>query len=131
MTRRWFVIACCILLSATAISAQTRGAKPKADALSGTWTGEMLPGNGGRMAITLELKFDGKSAVSGTFSGLPRPGNVKTGTFDPKTGALKLHLGKQEDDEVRLVFEGTVVKGRATGRFTGEIAGEFKIAKKP
>jgi hypothetical protein len=130
MTRRWFVMACCILMSATAISGQSQGAKAKADPLSGTWTGEMIPGNGGRISITMELKFDGKSAVSGTFSGLPNPGDVKAGSFDPKTGALKLQLGKQGEAEVLIVLEGTVVKGTASGRFTGEVAGEFKITKK-
>jgi hypothetical protein len=130
MTRRWFVMACCILVSATAMFAQSEGAKSKADPLSGTWTGEMVPDNGGRISITMDLKFDGKTAVSGTFSGLPNPGDVKSGTFDPKTGALKLNLGKQGEDAILLVFEGTVVKGTATGHFTGEVTGEFKIAKK-
>ena len=78
----------------------------------------------------MELKFDGKSAVSGTVSGLPNPADVKAGTFDPKTGALKLQLGKQGEAAVLLVLEGTVVKGTATGRFSGEETGEFKIAKK-
>jgi hypothetical protein len=130
MTRRWFMIACCIFVSVTAMFAQSQGEKPKTDPLSGTWTGEMVPDNGGRIPITMELKFDGNSAVSGTFSGLPNPGDVKTGTFDPKTGALKLQLGKQGEPEVLIVLEGTVVKGTATGRFTGEVTGEFKISKK-
>ncbi len=78
----------------------------------------------------MELKFDGKSAVSGTVSGLPNPADVKAGTFDPKTGALKLQLGRQGDSAVLLVLEGTVVKGTATGRFSGDESGEFKIAKK-
>jgi hypothetical protein len=130
MTRRWFVVACCMLLSATAIFAQSGDAKAKPDPLSGTWTGEMVPDNGGRITITMALKFDGKSAVTGTFSGLPNPGDVKTGTFDPKTGALKLQLGKQGEDAVLLVFEGTVAKGAATGHFTGEVTGDFKLAKK-
>ena len=130
MTRRWFVVACCTLVSATAMFAQSEGAKPKADPLSGTWTGELVPDNGGHIAITMELKFDGKTAVSGTFSGLPNPGDVKSGTFDPKTGALKLQLGKQGEAEVLIVLEGTVVKGTATGHFKGEVTGEFKITKK-
>jgi hypothetical protein len=130
MTRKWFVLACCMLVSATALFAQSGDAKPKADPLSGTWTGEMVPDNGGRIPITMELKFDGKSAVSGTFSGLPNPGDVKAGTFDVKTGALKLQLGKQGEDAVLIVFEGTIVKGTAAGHFTGEVTGEFKISKK-
>jgi hypothetical protein len=117
-------------LSATPALAQSRGAKP--DPITGTWTGELNPSGAPRpVAVTMELKFDGKGAVTGTFTGLPNPGDVKAGTFNPKTGALKLELGKKGDPEVRLVLEGTVVKGAATGRMSGEAGpGEFKIAKK-
>jgi hypothetical protein len=111
--------------------AQSPGAKAKADPISGTWTGELVRQSASSaIHVTMELKFDGKSAVSGTVSGLPNPADVKTGTFDPKTGALKLQLGKTGDGAVLLVLEGTVVKGTATGRFTGDESGEFKIAKK-
>ena len=73
------------------------------------------------MPVTMELKFDGKRAVSGTMTGLPNPAEVKSGTFDPKTGALVLRLGKKDGDAVLLVFEGTVANGAATGRFSGEV----------
>jgi hypothetical protein len=126
MTRRILVWMCCVLLSATSVLAQSRGAKT--DAISGTWTGELIMER--TRSITLELKFDGKSKVTGTFTGLPNPGDVKAGTFDPKTGALKLDVGIKGDTAVRLVFEGKVVKGTATGTVTGEATGEFKIAKK-
>ncbi len=54
------------------------------------------------------------------------------GTFDPKSGALKLQLGKTSDSAVLLVLEGTVVKGTASGKVNGDGgAGEFKITKKP
>ena len=79
----------------------------------------------------MELKFDRKREVSGTFSGFPSPGEVKAGTFDPKTGALRLELGKQGESAVLLILEGTIIKGTATGRFTGERTGEFKLTKKP
>jgi hypothetical protein len=39
-----------------------------------------------RNPITVTMKFDGKSAVSGTITGPPSPGVIKAGTFDPKTG---------------------------------------------
>jgi hypothetical protein len=130
MTRRTLVVACCVLLLATSMLAQSSG--EKADPLSGTWTGEFVPPNAtSGIAVTLELKFDGKKAVSGTLTGLQSPGNVKSGTFDPKTGALKLELGKTDDPAVLLVLEGTVAKGAASGRVTGQDGiGEFKIAKK-
>jgi len=130
MTRRGFAMACCMLLAATTMLAQSQGAKQKSDVLSGTWTGDLIREEDRRVAITMELKFDGKRAVTGTFTGLPRPGDVKSGTFDPKTGALKLELGKQGEDAVLITFDGTVAKGTATGRITGEITGEFKLSKK-
>lgn len=131
MTRRRFVIACCVLLSATSMLAQSPGAKAKADPISGTWTGELVrDGASDPRPITMQLKFDGKNAVSGTVSGLPNPADVKAGTFEPKTGALTLQLGKQGDSAVLLVLEGTVVKGTASGRVSGDGTGTFKIAKK-
>ena len=126
MTRRTLLWVCCVLLSASSVLAQSRGAKT--DAISGTWTGELIMGRS--RPITLELKFDGKSKVTGTFAGMPNPADVKAGTFDPKTGALKLELGMQGDPAVLLVFEGKVVEGKATGAVTGEDTGEFKIVKK-
>ncbi len=131
MTRRSFVLACCVLglmVSAPSMFAQSRGDKAKADPISGTWTGELAPPQG--PVVTMALKFDGKRAVSGTVSGFPNPAEVKTGTFDPETGALKLQLGKVGDGAVLLTLDGTVAKGTATGRVSGEVAGQFTITKK-
>lgn len=129
MIRRGFTIACCMLVfAASTLLAQSREAKP--DLISGTWTGELVMNGPLAVAVTFQLKFDGKGAVSGTFTGLPSPGDVKKGMFDPKTGALELQLGKKDDSAVLLILEGTVAKGVATGRFSGEMSGEFKIAKK-
>jgi hypothetical protein len=80
--------------------------------------------------MTVELKFDGKAAVSGTITG-PNlsPGEIKTGTFDPKTGALKLEVIVQDRDGV-VVLEGTMVRGTAIGRvILGNQTGSFKITK--
>jgi hypothetical protein len=131
MTRRVLIAAFCVLLCGSSALAQSRGAT--ADPISGTWTGHLnIPMAPDPVTITMELKFDGKSKVTGTFTGLPRPGDVKAGTFNPKTGALKLELGKAEGPEVLIVLEGSLVKGTATGKVTGEGGtGDFKIAKKP
>lgn len=128
MTRRQFVTACCVLLFATSTLAQSRAGKAKPDPLSGIWTGELAPPGG--VLVTMDLKFDGKRAVSGTISGFPNPGDVKAGTFDPKTGALELHLGKRGDAAVLVTLQGTVDKGTATGRVTGEVSGDFKLVRK-
>ncbi len=132
MTRR-FAIACCLLLITVSAFAQSRGSKDvgKQDALTGTWTGELITPPG-PMKVTLQLTFDGKRAVTGTISGLPNPGNVKTGTFDPKTGALKLQLGRSDGPAVLITLDGTVTKNTATGRLSGEPGdGEFKLTRKP
>ncbi|MET0213398.1 MAG: hypothetical protein ABW292_10370 [Vicinamibacterales bacterium] len=134
MRRRRFVLAgsvlLAVLLTGSFLLAQSTGGKPKPDPITGTWTGALVREGGSPIPVTMELKFDGNSAVSGTVSGLPNPADVKAGTFDPKTGALKLQLGKQGDSAVLLVLDGTVVKGTATGRVSGDASGEFKIAKK-
>ena len=127
---RPIVMACCVLLSATTMFAQTGNAKAKADPISGTWAGTLVLDASRTIPVTMELKFDGKSAVSGTVSGMPNPADVKAGTFDPKTAALKLHVGKKGAEAVLLVLDGTVVKDTATGHFTGEESGEFTMTKK-
>jgi len=129
MRLRSLLLACLVISSAVSVAAQSGGAA--ADSLSGTWIGYMGPGATPQFAITLELKFDGKGAVSGTLLGLPSPGEIKAGTFDPKTGALKLEAAPKGDSGVRLVLEGTVVLGAATGRVSGDNqTGVFKITKK-
>jgi hypothetical protein len=128
MTRR-LVLACCLLLIPISVPAQSKDSK--SDPISGTWTGELnVPP--GRRSVTLVLKFDGKQAVTGTLSGMPNPGDVKKGTFDPKTGALKLQLGRSDGPEVLITLDGTVTKNTAAGKVSGEPGeGEFKLTRKP
>jgi len=129
MRLRSLLLACLVISSAVSVAAQSGGAA--ADPLSGTWIGYMGPGATPQFAITLELTLDGKGAVSGALLGLPSPGEIKAGTFDPKTGALKLEAAPKGDSGIRLVLEGTVVLGAATGRVSGDNqTGVFKITKK-
>ncbi len=129
MARRWFLMLCCVTIASAGLLAQT---KAKADPITGAWTGEIRTENDteGR-PITLNLKFDGKSTVTGTMTGLPSPGDVKKGTFDPATGALKLELGKTGESEVLLTFDGKVAGGKAICKVTGEIDATLTLTKKP
>ena len=104
---------------------------PMADPLSGTWMGDMGLDETTRYPIIVKLMFDGRSAVSGTITGPPLPGEINSGTFDPKTGALKLEVDVKNDGAaVRFVFEGTVVNDTATGRVSdNNQMGNFKIKK--
>jgi polyisoprenoid-binding protein YceI len=127
MTSRFVAFVVVVLLGAAPALAQSRGAK--SDPVTGAWAGELKVDDDTR-SIVMDLEFDGTSKVTGTFTGMPRPGDVKAGTFDPKTGALKLELGIQGDSAVRLTLEGTLAKDKAAGRVTGEASGTFTLAKK-
>src|SRR5260221_11737709 len=131
MPRRRFPMVCALLLLVVA-PPLAHATRAMADPISGTWTGALTPAGGPPpTSVTFQLKFDGKDAVSGTFSGLPSPGDVKKGTFNAKTGALKLELGKKDDSAVLLTLEGIVAKDVATGKFDGEMSGEFKLTRRP
>jgi hypothetical protein len=129
MIRRAFVAVCCAFVLSPSLAAQSADAKK--DPLTGSWTGQIVLSGGNQVSITLELKFDGKQAVTGTISGLPNPGDVKKGTFDPKTGVLNLQMGRSDASDVLLVFDGKVEKNTASGRVNGEAgAGEFTLTRK-
>jgi hypothetical protein len=132
MTRRQLVaICCCVLMAATATFAQSRTAKPaKPDPITGTWSGEFLLGGERHMPVKMELKSDAKGAVTGTVQGLPNPADVKSGSYDAKSGVLKLQLGKVDNPTTLLTLEGKVAKGTATGTFTGDEKGTFTLSKK-
>ncbi len=132
MTRRQLVaICCCVLMSAAATVAQSRGTKSgKADPITGTWTGELVLGGERHVSVKMELKSDAKGSISGTVQGLPNPGDVKSGSYDAKTGALKLQLGRADSPATLLTLEGKVAKGAATGTFTGDEKGTFTLSKK-
>jgi hypothetical protein len=131
MTRKTLVLIGCLLLAAASPAAQSRDSKT--DPITGTWTGSLVPkGETSGRQVTLELKLGAKGNVTGTIAGFQNPGDVKTGTFDAKTGALKLQLGKTGESEVLLTLDGKVAKGTATGSMSGEPGiGEFKLTKKP
>jgi hypothetical protein len=114
-----------LLLSSVASFAQS-------DSIAGAWGGELKPANSSRpIALTLDLKVDGKGAITGTATGFPDPAEVKTGTFDSKTGALKLQLGKKGEAAVQITLEGTVAKEAVSGTFSGGgRTGTFKLTRK-
>ncbi len=125
----FLIVALMLTIGVPAGVAQSR--QSSSDSISGSWTGELTPAGASKgTAVVLQLKFDGKGTVSGTFSGLQNPGDVKKGTYVAKTGALTLQLGKQGEPAVLLTLDGTVAKGVATGRFSGEMAGAFRLTKK-
>jgi uncharacterized damage-inducible protein DinB len=96
-----------------------------ADPITGRWTGDIGLSDANRHPVTFDLKFDGKSTISGTVTA-PVPAQFRSGSFDPLTGAFKLEV--TDDRPSRMLFEGTAVKGMATGRVTdGTQSGTFRL----
>jgi hypothetical protein len=125
MNLRNLWVACFVLLIATAAFGQ--------DPVSGTWTGDWGPSAADRNTVTVELKFDGKGAVTGTVNPGPNAVALKSGAFDAKTGMLKLSADAKDrrGNTITYVIEGKVDKGTATGSWTHDNRkGDFKITKK-
>ena len=134
MTRRLLVVFCCVLLAVASTFAQARSGKTaKADPISGTWTGMLTPQNApGPMPVTMELKFDGKSAVTGTVSGPSESRRRQDRHLRSEDRSAQSAAWQDERQAVLLVLEGTLAKGTASGKVNGDGgAGEFKITKKP
>lgn len=127
MAFRSMLIAFFVLLGVVPASAQTRA--ETRDPVTGNWGSDGL--------TYLELKFDGKSSVSGTTiwrmgSSYEHRAAIKAGTFDAKTGILKLEgEGKRPDGvAVAYVIEGKIEKDTVTGTFKfGDDGGEFTFKR--
>jgi uncharacterized damage-inducible protein DinB len=125
MKLKALVIACCAVLLATPTAAQTSGTNP--DPISGGW--------GANGQTLLDLKYDGKAAVSGTVMA-GRPGNlapIETGTFDRSGGVLKLRGEAKDPDTggaLPYVIDGTLTGDALAVSFTfGEHKGNLTLTK--
>jgi hypothetical protein len=125
MKLKMLLIACILMLSVRSMLAQST------DSLSGTWKGDMGPSATTRIPLIVEMKLNDQRGVSGVVTGPPNPGEIRSGSFDPKTGALKFEvLVKSGGNGAVVRFDGAVVGGVATGRVEGNnVAGDFKITK--
>jgi hypothetical protein len=126
---RSLLVTLCLLAFATFAAAQS---KP-ADVVSGTWTGDMGPNESERHPITVTMKFDGKT-ITGLVAHPQNPGDITGGSFDPKTGALRLDIVVRNDDKTPVVFDGKLVKNAASGKVTFKPDGRegtFRLVKDP
>ena len=116
--RRVFLVLAGALILTSATLAQSGGGAA-GDPITGIWTGSVGPGATPGYTVTLNLRFDGASAVTGTAQGAAPDDNgvVKNGTFDPTTGALKLEVSLRDGAGV-ATFDGWVVLDTATGRLS-------------
>jgi hypothetical protein len=103
------------------------------DPVSGTWAGDWGPSERDRNQVTVELKFDGKSAVTGTVNPGPNAVPLQKGSFDPATGILKLQAEAKDrrGGTLQYVIEGKVTGTSASGSWNhANRKGDFKITKK-
>ena len=113
MTRFLGLIGAAMLISTTTLAQSG----PAADPISGTWIGSAGPGAVPNYGLTMELKFDGTRTISGSAQGQDQNDTavLKTGTFDPQTGALRLEF-QLKDAGAIATFEGVAVLDTAMGR---------------
>ncbi len=123
---RMLLTACWMLLAVDVILAQAR---PAADPISGTWSGHIEMGETNRATVNIDLRLDGR-AVSGKATGPQlRPGEIRSGSFDPRTGALSFEVVVQGDGTI-VLFDGTVARDTASGKLRmNDQTGAFTIAK--
>lgn len=122
----WAVV--CVLLVAASAAAQ-RSAVKTDDPISGQW---------GMNGLTfLDLKFDGEKAVTGSVyfrhDSDEQRVDIKNGSFDVKTNALKLEGEAKRPDNgaiVKYLIEGTLDKETLAGTFSLEKeGGQFSFTK--
>jgi hypothetical protein len=118
-----------LLLGALLLSAQTASAHQ--DPVSGVWTGAVSHGDNKRTTMTMTMKLEGR-AVSGTVTGPTlNPADIRTGTFDPGTGAITLGIVVRRDG-YRATFTGTAQSDSISGRVSfPDGTGTFTVARVP
>jgi hypothetical protein len=116
-----------VLVAMSLLMTSYSAAQQIADPVTGTWAGDWGPSPTDRNAVTLELKWDGK-----TITGLVNPGPdgilIESGSFDPKT--MKIHLeANYAPRNRRYVMDGTVEKGKMSGTWNhpGRM-GDFQVS---
>jgi hypothetical protein len=125
MKSRNLLMVCLTALFAVSLFAQ-------GDPVSGTWTGDWGPSERDRNPVTVQLKFDGKTGVTGTVNPGPNAIALKSGSFDPATGMIKLAADAKDrrGNALSYVIEGKVAGNTMTGSWNHTARkGDFKITK--
>jgi hypothetical protein len=129
MNRRTFLFALAGAAAASGPALSRAGARED-DPISGRW--------GSDSQALLDLKYDGKRAVTGkTYwrggNQTPVEAAIERGTFDAKTGALKLQGTTKRPDNgqpATYVIEGTLADHKLAGTFAvGDQKGSFTFTK--
>lgn len=101
------------------------------DPLSGTWRGNWGPTPTHRNAVSVELKWDGKTLKGAVNPGPNATKLVKT-SFDAATGRVHLEADSTSmGKSIHYVIDGTLNNGTLIGSWNhDDKKGDFKLAKR-
>jgi hypothetical protein len=104
---------------------------PASDRLTGTWTGSIAPPNAtARQPVVVAIKLAANGSITGTITGPPRAGDIKSGSFDARTGVLKFEVVVRDDGATKALFEGRVQGDTASGQVMVDgQPGDFRLVK--
>jgi uncharacterized damage-inducible protein DinB len=106
-------------------------AAQKTPSIAGRWSGTMGPTGAQPSAVLLEVKVAG-SNITGRITGprLARPGNIRKGSFDSKTGAVWLEV-EVEGDSTVVNFEGRLTNDSIAGKLNTNtnVSGVFSLGR--
>jgi len=141
MKRKTAFLICLLACLAVAVPivAQQRAAAPAAaaDPVSGTWTGDWGPSANDRNQVTVDLKWDGKSALTGTVkSTQPARADValQKSTFTAASNSIHMEAespAARGGGTVHFIIDGKLSGNTMTGSWNHDnVKGDFKLTKK-
>ena len=117
------------LMIVTALSLHEGSAS--AQSIAGGWSGKMGPSGSAPWSVFMELRSNGGN-ITGRITGpeLARPGNIRKGTFDPKTGAVALEAVVEGDTTI-VNFVGKLANDSIAGslKTNTNITGTFSLGR--
>jgi hypothetical protein len=131
LSRRMHIKSSSLVFIALSVALPLVHAQTSPDSLSGRWTGNWGPTPSHRHAVTLELKWDGKT-LKGTINPGPNGFKLQNTSFIPDTGAIHMEvdagsMGKR----LHYFIDAKVEDGILIGKWHHtKLEGDFKLAKK-
>ena len=116
----------------TALVVSMPGTAPaQQNELAGVWSGTMGLEASKQNPVRVEFKVDAKNVVTGVVTGPTlAPGDITTGTLDPKTGLLTFTVVVRDGGGTKVEFAGRLVRDAMSGSLNhaGQV-GSFKLTK--
>lgn len=131
MRPRLLLLSSIITFSSASLLAQAR---PERDPLTGSWSGYIGRSEAQPAAAKFEFKLASNGGVTGKVTGSQLvPGDIKTGSFDRATGALKFNVvlhSNNSGDGGNIAFDGRLTRDSLSGSMKlGGETGVFRLMR--